>query len=105
MQEVVNDEGGAPAGLRLVDDTCVERRVVAVAAQTQARTEGLDELKLPMEGLPGNRRGQVRPIVSWRSRPGPKGRAQMGNLNAQWPSSALSHDNEPERGSCRRRAG
>ncbi|MFD5271612.1 NAD(P)/FAD-dependent oxidoreductase [Streptomyces sp. NPDC058335] len=54
VQEVVNDGGGALAGLRLVDGTFVERRVIAVATQMHARTEGLDGLKLPMEDLPDN---------------------------------------------------
>ncbi|GAP46027.1 FAD-binding protein [Streptomyces azureus] len=54
VQEVVNDDGGALAGLRLVDGTFVERRVIAVATQMHARTEGLDGLKLPMEDLPDN---------------------------------------------------
>ncbi|WP_374116540.1 FAD-dependent oxidoreductase [Streptomyces gilvus] len=53
VQEVVGEEG-ALAGLLLVDGTFVARRVIAVAGQTQARAEGLDGLKLPMEGLPDN---------------------------------------------------
>lgn len=52
VKEVVNDDGGALAGVRLTDDTLVERRVLAVATQLQARTEGLEGLKLPMEDLP-----------------------------------------------------
>ncbi len=53
VQEVV-EEDGALVGLRLVDGTFVARRVIAVATQMQARTEGLDGLKLPMEDLPDN---------------------------------------------------
>ncbi|WP_226872861.1 hypothetical protein [Microbispora sitophila] len=41
-------------GLRLVDGTFVARRVIAVATRLQARTEGLDGLKLTMEDLPDN---------------------------------------------------
>ncbi|WP_247195537.1 hypothetical protein [Streptomyces sp. GESEQ-35] len=37
-----------------MDGTFVARRVIAVATQLQARTEGLDGLKLPMDDLPGN---------------------------------------------------
>ncbi|MFC8869344.1 NAD(P)/FAD-dependent oxidoreductase [Streptomyces sp. NPDC057148] len=54
VMEIVNDDGGALAGVRLTDDTFVERRVLAVATRMQARTEGLDGLKLPMEDLPDN---------------------------------------------------
>ncbi|MER6530189.1 NAD(P)/FAD-dependent oxidoreductase [Streptomyces sp. NPDC001508] len=53
VREVV-EEDGARAGLRLVDGTSVARRVIAVATRLQARTEGLDGLKLPMEDLPDN---------------------------------------------------
>ncbi|MGW4027369.1 NAD(P)/FAD-dependent oxidoreductase, partial [Streptomyces sp. NPDC005009] len=52
VKEVVDDEGGILAGVRLTDDTFVERWVLAVATQMQARTEGQDGLKPPMEDLP-----------------------------------------------------
>ncbi|MFB9676078.1 NAD(P)/FAD-dependent oxidoreductase [Streptosporangium vulgare] len=52
VREVVDREDGTLAGLRLTDGQVVARRVLAVATQTQARTEGLDGLKLPMEDLP-----------------------------------------------------
>ncbi|MCZ4103304.1 NAD(P)/FAD-dependent oxidoreductase [Streptomyces sp. So13.3] len=51
VQEVISQEGGI-AGVRLTDGAFVKRRVLAVATQMQARTEGLDALKLPMEDLP-----------------------------------------------------
>ncbi|MEV7968170.1 NAD(P)/FAD-dependent oxidoreductase [Sphaerisporangium sp. NPDC088356] len=54
VQEVIDDQDGAIAGVRLTDGTIVERRVLAVATQMQARTEGLEGLKLPMEDLPDN---------------------------------------------------
>jgi thioredoxin reductase len=38
----------------LADGAFVERRILAVATRMQARTEGLDGLKLPMEDLPDN---------------------------------------------------
>ncbi|GAB3210268.1 NAD(P)/FAD-dependent oxidoreductase [Marinactinospora thermotolerans] len=53
VKEVV-DEQGALAGVRLTDGTFVARRILAVATQMQARTEGVEGLKLPMEDLPGN---------------------------------------------------
>ncbi|MEU3901686.1 NAD(P)/FAD-dependent oxidoreductase [Streptomyces sp. NPDC045251] len=54
VREVVNDTDGTLVGVRLADGTLVERRVLAVATRTEARTEGLDGLKLPMEDLPDN---------------------------------------------------
>ncbi|MFF4795738.1 NAD(P)/FAD-dependent oxidoreductase [Streptomyces sp. NPDC001276] len=54
VKEVVNDDGGTLAGVRLTDGTVVKRRILAVATQMQARTEGLEGLKLPMEDLPDN---------------------------------------------------
>ncbi|MFE2845881.1 NAD(P)/FAD-dependent oxidoreductase [Streptomyces scopuliridis] len=54
VQEVINSEDGGIAGVRMADGTFVARRVLAVATQMRARTEGLDGLKLPMEDLPDN---------------------------------------------------
>ncbi|MFB6550413.1 NAD(P)/FAD-dependent oxidoreductase [Streptomyces sp. NPDC056405] len=54
VQEVVNDLNGALAGVRLTDGQVVTRRVLAVATRMEARTEGLDGLKLPMQDLPDN---------------------------------------------------
>ena len=44
---------GGIAGVRLSDGRLVARRVLAVATRMQARTEGLDGLRLPMQDLPG----------------------------------------------------
>jgi thioredoxin reductase len=54
VKEVVNDEDGALAGVRLVDGQVVARRVLAVATQMQARTQGLEGLNLPVQDLPNN---------------------------------------------------
>lgn len=54
MREVINNEDGTLAGVRLTDGQVLARRVLAVATQMQARTEGLESLKLPMEDLPDN---------------------------------------------------
>ncbi|PJE97462.1 thioredoxin reductase [Streptomyces carminius] len=54
VREVVDDGDGALAGVRLADGTFVGRRILAVATRTQARTEGLAGLQLPVEDLPGN---------------------------------------------------
>src|ERR1044071_1105033 len=52
---VVTDAAGALAGVRLADGQVVARRVVAVAAQLQARTKGLEGLGLPVQDLPKGR--------------------------------------------------
>jgi thioredoxin reductase len=52
VTEVVNDENGALAGVRLADGQVVARRVLAVVPQMQARTQGLEGLNLPMQDLP-----------------------------------------------------
>ncbi|MFF0308623.1 NAD(P)/FAD-dependent oxidoreductase [Streptosporangium sp. NPDC004379] len=54
VQEVVDDEDGTLAGVRLTDGQVVARRVLAVATRMEARVEGLDGLKLPVEDLPDN---------------------------------------------------
>ncbi|GAA4902489.1 NAD(P)/FAD-dependent oxidoreductase [Streptomonospora salina] len=51
VKEVVNDDGTL-VGVRLTDGTLVGRRILAVATQMQARTEGLEGLKVPVENLP-----------------------------------------------------
>ncbi|MFM9609166.1 NAD(P)/FAD-dependent oxidoreductase [Streptomyces niveiscabiei] len=55
VTEVVSDEGGALAGVRLADGQVVARRVIAVAAPMQARTQGLEGLGLPVLDLPKGR--------------------------------------------------
>lgn len=55
VTEVVNDEDGALAGVRLADGQVVARRVLAVGPQMQARAQGLEGLGLPVQGLPNNR--------------------------------------------------
>jgi len=57
VTEVVDDEDGALAGVRLADGQVVARRVLAVVAQMQARTQGLEGLRLPMQDLPNMGRG------------------------------------------------
>ncbi|MFI5871541.1 NAD(P)/FAD-dependent oxidoreductase [Streptomyces sp. NPDC051445] len=55
VTEVVNDEDGALAGVRLADGQVVACRVLAVAPQMQARTHGLEGLGLPVQDLPTGR--------------------------------------------------
>jgi thioredoxin reductase len=54
VQEVVNNEDGALAGVRLADGHVVARSVLAVATRMEARTGGLEGLKLPMQDQPDN---------------------------------------------------
>ena len=54
-------EDGSIAAVRLTDGRRVPRRVVAVATRMVARTDGLEELGLPVQDLPG---GMGRQIVS-----------------------------------------
>ncbi|MGP4043203.1 NAD(P)/FAD-dependent oxidoreductase [Streptomyces sp. 2A115] len=53
VDQVVTAEGGGVAGVRLADGQLVPRRVLAVTTTMQARTEGLEDLGLPMRDLPG----------------------------------------------------
>jgi thioredoxin reductase len=53
VQEVVSDGDGTLAGVRLADGQVVARRVLAVATRMEARTEGLEDLRLPVQDLPG----------------------------------------------------
>ncbi|WP_151480502.1 NAD(P)/FAD-dependent oxidoreductase [Streptomyces albicerus] len=53
VDRVVAAGGGGIAGVRLTDGQLVPRRVLAVATSMQARTEGLEDLGLPMRDLPG----------------------------------------------------
>lgn len=55
VKEVVSDDDGALAGVRLADGAFVGRRILAAASRMHARTEGLAGLKLPMKDLPMGR--------------------------------------------------
>jgi len=55
VAEVVNDTDGALAGVRLTDGQVVARRVLAVVPRTEARTQGLEGLGLPVQDLPAGR--------------------------------------------------
>jgi thioredoxin reductase len=52
VAEVESDEDGI-TGVRLTDGQVIARRVLAVATGMQARIDGLQDLHLPMEDLPG----------------------------------------------------
>jgi thioredoxin reductase len=61
VEAVESAADGGIAGVRLSEGQFVPRRVLAVATGMQARTEGLDGLRLPMPDLPG---GMGRSFVS-----------------------------------------
>ncbi|MCE0488081.1 NAD(P)/FAD-dependent oxidoreductase [Ornithinimicrobium sediminis] len=52
VAEVVTDADGTLAGVRLIDGEVVSRRVLVVGTTMQARTDGLEGLRLPREDLP-----------------------------------------------------
>ncbi|WIE82390.1 NAD(P)/FAD-dependent oxidoreductase [Curtobacterium sp. MCPF17_021] len=54
VAEVVTDQDGDLAGVRLVNGATVGRRVLVVAPTLQARTRGLEGLGLAMQELPGS---------------------------------------------------
>ena len=56
VTEVINDQDGALAGVRLADGRVVARRVLAVLAQLQIRAQGLAGLGLPLQDLPNKGR-------------------------------------------------
>jgi thioredoxin reductase len=60
----IESTDGDIAGVRLSDGRLVARRVLAVATRVQARTEGLDGLRLPMQDLPD---GMGRSVASGRA--------------------------------------
>ncbi|MFC8800699.1 NAD(P)/FAD-dependent oxidoreductase [Promicromonospora sp. NPDC057138] len=52
IDRVVANDGGGVAGVRLANGQLVARRVLAVATTMLARTDGLEDLGLPMAELP-----------------------------------------------------
>ena len=57
VTEIVNDENGVLAGVRLANGQVVTRRVLAVGPQMRARSQGLEGLGLPVQDLPNMGRG------------------------------------------------
>ena len=51
MDTIESTADGDVAGVRLHDGRLVARRVLAVATRMQARTEGLEGLRLPVQDL------------------------------------------------------
>ncbi|MFF7314259.1 FAD-dependent oxidoreductase [Streptomyces sp. NPDC008137] len=90
VTEVVNDAGGALAGVRLADGQVVARRVVAVAAPMQARTQGLEGLGLPVQDLPGKGSGFASGTAGTTEVPGVWVAGNVTDLVAQVGASAAA---------------
>ncbi|OUD04642.1 NAD(P)/FAD-dependent oxidoreductase [Streptomyces swartbergensis] len=91
VQEIVNNEDGTLAGVRLTDGQVVARRVLAVATRMEARTEGLDGLKLPMQDLPDNMgRGFASGMAGTTEAPGVWVAGNATDLSAQVGASAAA---------------
>ena len=70
VAEVVNDENGTLAGVRLADGQVVARRVLAVVPPTQVRSQGLEGLRLPMQDLPNMSRAFASALAGTTEVPG-----------------------------------
>ncbi|NNN33425.1 NAD(P)/FAD-dependent oxidoreductase [Streptomyces sp. S3(2020)] len=90
VTEVVDDEDGALAGVRLADGQVVARRVLAVAAPVQARTKGLEGLGLPVQELPGKGRGFASGLAGSTEVPGVWVAGNVTDLVAQVGASAAA---------------
>ncbi|WP_217246621.1 NAD(P)/FAD-dependent oxidoreductase [Streptomyces sp. AC602_WCS936] len=91
VQGVVDNEDGTLAGVRLADGQFVARRVLAVATRMEARTEGLDGLKLPVQDLPDNMgRGFVSGMAGTTEVPGVWVAGNATDLAAQVGASAAA---------------
>ncbi|MDL5198799.1 NAD(P)/FAD-dependent oxidoreductase [Streptomyces sp. ALI-76-A] len=91
VREVVNNEDGTLAGVRLTDGQVVARRVFAVATRMEAHAEGLDGLKLPMQDLPDNMgRGIATGMAGTTEVPGVWAAGNATDLAAQVGASAAA---------------
>ncbi|MFC7465019.1 NAD(P)/FAD-dependent oxidoreductase [Brachybacterium sp. GCM10030252] len=91
LAEVIADEGGGIAGVRLAGGEVVERRVLAVGTTMHARTEGLEPLGLPMEELPhGMGRHIVTGMAGTTEVPGVWAAGNVAELSAQVGASAAA---------------
>lgn len=90
VTEVVNDENGALAGVRLADGQIVARRVIAVLAQLQIRAQGLEGLRLPMQDLPNKGRSFASGVAGITEVPGVWVAGNVTDLTAQVGASAAA---------------
>jgi thioredoxin reductase len=90
VTEVVNDQDGALAGVRLADGQVVARRVLAVGPQMQARTRGLEGLSLPVQDLPNMGRGFASGLAGATEVPGVWVAGNATDLVAQVGASAAA---------------
>src|SRR5690242_19147714 len=90
VTEVVNDEHGALAGVRLADGQVVARRVLAVLPQLQIRAQGLEGLHLPVQDLPNKGRGFASGLAGITEVPGVWVAGNATDLVAQVGASAAA---------------
>jgi thioredoxin reductase len=91
VDQVVADDGGGIAGVRLADGQLVARRVLAVATTMLARTDGLEDLGLPMQDLPnGMGRHFVTGMAGTTEVPGVWVAGNAADLSAQVGASAAA---------------
>ena len=90
VTEIVDDDNGALAGLRLADGQIVARSVVAVLALLRARTQGLDGLGLPMHEPPNIGLGFASGIAGATEVPGVWVAGNATDLTAQVGPSAAA---------------
>jgi thioredoxin reductase len=90
VTEVVTDEDGALAGIRLVDGDVVARRVIAVAARLQGRIGGLEGLRLPVRDLPDMGQGFAAGVAGATDVPGVWVAGNVTELTAQVGASAAA---------------
>jgi thioredoxin reductase len=90
IAEVVDDEEGSLAGVRLVDGRTIDRRIIAVAAPLQARARGLEGLELPTHDQPGMGRSFVSGTAGATGVPGVWVAGNATELTAQVGASAAA---------------
>jgi thioredoxin reductase len=90
VAEVVDDEDGALAGVRLADGQVVARRVLAVLGQLQIRSQGLEGLGLPVQDLPNKGRSFASGTAGITDVPGVWVAGNATDLTAQVGASAAA---------------
>ena len=90
VTEVVNLEDGALAGVRLADGQVIARRVIAVLAQLQIRTQGLEGLGLPVQDVPDKGRSFASGTAGITEVPGAWVAGNATDLTAQVGASAAA---------------
>ena len=90
ISEVVDDDEGALAGVRLTDGRVVARRIIAMAAPMQIRSQGLEGLRLPVRDVPNVGRSFATGIAGATDVPGVWVAGNATELTAQVGASAAA---------------